>query len=104
MGEVRRVLRSGSPVVFTEVQNASFFLSPYSPHTLAYWAAYNDHQYEIGGHPSVGAKPGNLLLASGYRDFITDVSAIHLDSRTPTERAEPCSTGENDYCPVLRST
>tara|TARA_R110002126_G_scaffold66038_9_gene167980 strand:- start:18277 stop:19113 length:837 start_codon:yes stop_codon:yes gene_type:complete len=88
LGEARRVLRSGSPIVITEVQNASFFLSPYAPHTLAYWAAFNDHQYELGGDPFVGAKLGNLLLAAGYRDIITEVTAIHLDNRTPSERAE----------------
>src|SRR6185503_6931834 len=49
LSEVRRVLRPGSPIVVTEVQNASFFLDPYSPRTLAYWMAFNDYQLEIGG-------------------------------------------------------
>ena len=88
LSEVRRVLRPGSPVVVTEVQNATFFLDPYSPHTLAYWMAFNDHQLEIGGDPFVGAKLGNLLLALGYRDITTKVRNIHLDNRAPGERAE----------------
>jgi len=88
LSEVRRVLRPGSPVVVTEVQNASFFLDPYSPRTLAYWMAFNDHQLEIGGDPFVGAKLGNLLLAVGYRDIATEVKTIHLDNRSPGERAE----------------
>lgn len=88
LSEVRRVLRVGSPVVITEVQNGSFFLDPYSPHTLAYWMAFNDHQLELGGDPFVGAKLGNLLLALGYRDIHTDVRTVHLDNRCPTERAE----------------
>lgn len=88
LAEVRRVLRPGAPVVVTEVQNATFFLDPYSPSTLAYWAAFNDRQLALGGDPFVGAKLGNLLLRLGYRDIVTEVRTIHLDNRSPTERAE----------------
>jgi len=72
----------------TEVQNATFFIDPYSPHTMAYWLAFNDHQLELGGDPFVGAKLGNLLLAVGYHDITTKVRNIHLDNRAPGERAE----------------
>ena len=88
LSEVRRVLRPGSSVVVTEVQNATFFIDPYSPHTMAYWLAFNDHQLELGGDPFVGAKLGNLLLAVGYQDITTKVRNIHLDNRAPGERAE----------------
>lgn len=88
LSEVRRVLRPGSPIVCTEVQNASFFLSPYSPATLSYWAAFNDHQFELGGDPFVGAKLGNLLQRVGYREIETAVRTIFLDNRAPGERAE----------------
>lgn len=88
LSEVRRVLRPGSPIVVTEVQNATFFLDPYSPNTLNYWMAFNDHQLELGGDPFVGAKLGNLLQAVGFRDIQVDVRSIHLDNRTPGERAE----------------
>jgi ubiquinone/menaquinone biosynthesis C-methylase UbiE len=88
LSETRRVLRPGSPIVVTEVQNASFFLDPYSPNTLSFWMSFNDHQLEIGGDPFVGAKLGNLLQAVGYRDITTDVRTIHLDNRAPGERAE----------------
>jgi ubiquinone/menaquinone biosynthesis C-methylase UbiE len=88
LSETRRVLRPGAPVVVTEVQNASFFLDPYSPQTMSYWMAFNDHQLEIGGDPFVGAKLGNLLQAVGYRDVTTEVRVIHLDNRAPGERAE----------------
>ena len=88
LSEVRRVLRPGSPIVVTEVQNASFFLDPYSPNTLSFWMAFNDHQLEIGGDPFVGAKLGNLLQAVGFRDITTEVRTIHLDNRAPGERAE----------------
>lgn len=88
LSEVRRVLRPGSPVIVTEVQNMSFFIDPYSPQTLAYWLAFNDHQLELGGDPFVGAKLGNLLQAVGFHDIATSVHTIHLDNRSPSERAE----------------
>ena len=88
LSEVRRVLRPGSPIVVTEVLNATFFLDPYSPNTMAYWLAFNDHQLELGGDPFVGAKLGNFLLAVGYRDITTKVRNIHLDNRAPGEREE----------------
>lgn len=88
LSEARRVLRPGSPIVVTEVQNGSFFIDPYSPHTLAYWMAFNDYQIELGGDPFVGAKLGNLLQAIGFRDIVTKVRTIHLDNRQPGERAE----------------
>lgn len=88
LSEVRRVLRPGSHVVVTEVQNASFFIDPYSPNTLAYWLAFNDRQIELGGDPFVGAKLGNLLLAVGFRDIVTRVRTFHLDNRHAGERAE----------------
>lgn len=87
LAEVRRVLRPGSPTVVTEVQNATFFIDPYSPNTLAYWMAFNDLQFELGGDPFVGAKLGNLLQRVGYRDITTKVRTFHLDNRRADERA-----------------
>ena len=50
LSEVRRVLQPGAPIVCTEVLNATFFLEPYSPETLRYWMAFNDHQpSSVGG-------------------------------------------------------
>ena len=88
LGEVRRVLAPGAPVVCSEVLNATFFLDPYSPDTLRYWMAFNDHQLSLGGDPFIGAKLGNLLLSIGFRDITTDVRTFHLDNRAPAERAE----------------
>jgi ubiquinone/menaquinone biosynthesis C-methylase UbiE len=88
LSEVRRVLRPGSPVVVTEVQNGTFFLDPYSPNTLQFWMAFNDTQLEMGGDPFVGAKLGNLLQAVGYGEVRTEVKTFHYDNRTPGERAE----------------
>jgi SAM-dependent methyltransferase len=88
LGEVRRVLAPGAPIVCSEVLNATFFLDPYSPDTLRYWMAFNDHQIELGGDPFVGAKLGNLLSSVGFRDVVTEVKTFHLDNRAPGERAE----------------
>lgn len=86
--EVRRVLAPGSPVVVNEVLNSSFFLDPYSPQTLKYWMAFNDHQLSLGGDPFVGAKLGNLMQSAGFADIQTEVKVFHLDNRLPGERAE----------------
>jgi ubiquinone/menaquinone biosynthesis C-methylase UbiE len=88
LGEVRRVLVTGSPVVLTEVQNATLYLDPYSPHTMTYWTAFNEHQMELGGDPFVGAKLGNLLQAVGFHDIQTQVRTFYLDNRQAGERAE----------------
>ena len=88
LGEVRRVLAPGAPIVCSEVLNATFFIDPYSPDTLRYWMEYNDRQIELGGDPFVGAKLGNLLSSVGFRDVTTEVKTFHLDNRAPGERAE----------------
>lgn len=87
LAEVRRVLMPGAVVYLTEVMNASFLLHPYSPNVWAYWTAFNDFQIDSGGDPFVGAKLGNLLLASSFRDVTTEIKTFHLDNRTPAQRA-----------------
>ena len=86
--EARRVLRAGSPIYCGEVLNATFYLHPYSPATLQYWFAYNDHQWNLGGDPFIGAKLANLLLAAGYQNVTTRVKVHHYDNRMPKRRAE----------------
>ncbi|MCA9589308.1 MAG: methyltransferase domain-containing protein [Myxococcales bacterium] len=88
LSEVRRVLSPGSPVVCSEVLNATLFMQPYCPSTLRFWMAFNDRQLEMGGDPFVGAKLGNLLQAVGFRDVVTEVKTFHLDNRAPGERSE----------------
>ena len=105
LSEVRRMLVPGSPIVCSEVLNATFFIDPYSPDTLRYWTAFNEHQLSVGGDPFVGAKLGNLLQSvggradshghtgsdharPGFRDVVTEVKSFHLDNRDPVERAE----------------
>lgn len=88
LSEVRRVLALGSPIYITEVLNSSFFIDPYSPHTWKYWMAFNDYQYDQTGDPFIGAKLGNLLMQSGYKDIETTVKTWHLDNRHPQQRKE----------------
>jgi len=88
LSEVRRVLSPGAVMYVTEVLNSSFFLDPYSPNLLRYWMAFNDHQYDSGGDPFIGAKLGNLLLAGGYRDVRTEVKNVYLDNRQPGRRKQ----------------
>jgi ubiquinone/menaquinone biosynthesis C-methylase UbiE len=88
LSEVCRVLVPGSPIVINEVLNATFFVDPYSPKTLKYWMAFNEHQIAIGGDPFVGAKLGNLLQAAGFRDIRTLAKTFHYDNRSPGARAE----------------
>jgi len=86
--EIRRVLKPGGTVHCNEVLNATFFLHPYSPATLQYWFAFNDHQWQIKGDPFVGAKLGNYLLAAGYQNVATTVKSFHYDNRAPKQRAQ----------------
>ncbi len=86
--EVNRVLEPGALVYCTEVMNSSFFLHPYAPATLQYWFLFNDHQWNMGGDPFVGAKLGNILLDAGFQDIRMRVHNFNLDKRTPKQRQE----------------
>jgi len=88
LSEVRRVLKPGARLYATEVMNASFFLSPYSPHLQQYWLAFNEHQLAVGGDPFIGVKLGQLLLRQGFREVRTEVKTWHLDARDPHRRHE----------------
>ena len=88
LSEVRRVLRPGGHIMVTEVMNSSFFLEPYSPNVWKYWMAFNDHQYEIGGDPFIGAKLGNMLHSVGFKDIQTNLKVLHYDNRAPERRKE----------------
>lgn len=88
LAEVRRVLAPGSKIYITEVLNSSFFLDPYSPNIWKYWMEFNDYQIDKAGDPFVGAKLGNLLLSSGYKNIQTRVKTFYFDNRSPAERKE----------------
>jgi len=91
LAEVRRVLKPGARIYATEVMNALFFLSPYSPHLQQYWVAFNDHQLAVGGDPFVGVKLGHMLLRQGFREVTTEIKTWHLDARDPHRRQEVLS-------------
>lgn len=86
--EVRRTMKPGGILYATEVMNACFFVHPYSPYTLQYAFAYNDHQWNLGGDPFVGAKLANYLMAAGFQNVATEVKFFHYDNRAPKKRAE----------------
>lgn len=85
--EIHRVMQPGASIFCSEVLNATLYLHPYSPATLKYWFVFNDHQWEMGGDPFVGAKLGNLLMAAGFKDIWTFNETYHYDNRTPEKRA-----------------
>lgn len=84
----RRVLKSGGVAYCTEVLNSTLYLHPYSPKTLQYWFSFNDHQWNLGGDPFVGAKLGNYLQKAGFEDIETNAKNFHLDNRMPKMRAK----------------
>lgn len=86
--EVKRVIKSEAIVYCTEVMNATFFVNPYSPATLQYWFAFNDHQCNLGGDPFVGAKLGNYLKEAGFQNIETRVKSFHFDNRMPKIRSQ----------------
>jgi ubiquinone/menaquinone biosynthesis C-methylase UbiE len=86
--ETRRTLKPGSVIFCSEVLNATLYLHPYSPATLQYWFAFNDHQWNLGGDPFVGAKLANYLLAAGFQNVSTEVKTLFYDNRAPKRRAE----------------
>ena len=83
---LRKVLKPKSIVWMIEVNNASFFIDPYSPNILKYWFEMNDYQWAIQGHPFIGLQLGNYLLESGYHNIETDLRNFYFDSRNPQER------------------
>lgn len=87
LAETRRVLAPGARIHIIEVMNASLFIAPHAPNTMAYWSALNDFQRDQHGDPFVGAKLGNLLQAAGFRDIALRARTFHLDNRTPAERS-----------------
>ncbi len=85
---LRKVLKEEAPLWITEVNNASFFMDPYSPHILRYWFEMNDYLWSTKGHPFIGLQLGNYLLESGYHNIKTDLRNFYFDSRAPEDRNE----------------
>ncbi|MES2768461.1 MAG: class I SAM-dependent methyltransferase [Bdellovibrionota bacterium] len=85
---LNKILVPEAKIYCTEVQNASFFVNPYSPNILKYWFEFNDFQWEHGGNPFMGATLGNLLLKSKYKDIDVDFRGLTYDSRDKKARKE----------------
>lgn len=85
--ELHRVLEPAAPVVITEVMNATLHLEPAAPHTMRYWAAFNQHQQALRGDPYVGAKLGHGLHHAGFRDIELAAREVVFDDRDPAARA-----------------
>lgn len=81
-------LKPGAPIVLTEVFNQTLFMEPYSSAYLKYWFEFNEMQWEMKGHPFVGAELGNLLKASGFKKINVEFRPLHFDSRNPKARAK----------------
>ncbi len=84
---VRKQLKPGATIYCTEVFNQTLFVEPYSPAYLQYWLEFNDYQWEIKGHPFIGAQLGHLLSEAGFSDVHVETRPLHFDSRNPEKRA-----------------
>jgi ubiquinone/menaquinone biosynthesis C-methylase UbiE len=86
--ETKRVLKKGSVIYISEIQNASLFVEPYSPALLKYWYLFNDQQWLMKGDPFVGAKLGNLLMQAGFRKIEVTIRPAFFDSRDKKGRSK----------------
>lgn len=85
--EVRKTLKSGGVIYCNEVFNSTFYLHPYSPHTLKFWFEFNDFQWAMKGDPFVGGKLANYLMQAGFQNITTKVLTHQYDNRTPKKRS-----------------
>lgn len=85
---LNKILNKNAKVYCTEVQNASFFVNPYSPNMLKYWFEFNDFQWGHGGNPFMGATLGNLLLKSKFKNIDLDFRGMTFDSTDKKARKE----------------
>lgn len=81
-------LKPGAEIVLTEVFNQSLFMEPYSPNYLKYWFEFNDLQWEMKGHPFIGAQLGHLLKEAGFKSINVEFRPLHFDSRNAKARAK----------------
>lgn len=86
--EVKKKLRPNAYVTVSEVNNSSLFIDPYAPNTLKYWYEFNDHQWNIQGHPFMGLRLGNVLSSAGFKNIDLDFRALHFDQRDPVKKKE----------------
>jgi ubiquinone/menaquinone biosynthesis C-methylase UbiE len=83
---VKKHLKSGAKIYCSEVFNQTLFMEPYSPAYFKYWFEFNDYQWNIKGHPFIGAQLGHLLKQAGFVDINVEIRPFHFDSREPERR------------------
>lgn len=86
--QVKKKLQPGAGITLSEVNNSSLFIDPYAPSSLKYWYEFNDHQWNIKGHPFVGLRLGNILNSAGFKDIEMDFRSLHFDQRDPKKKQE----------------
>jgi len=94
--ELHRVLAPGSPVVISEVMNATLYLEPAAPRVMRYWTAFNELQLALHGDPFVGAKLAHHLHHAGFKRIETTPRDVIFDDRDAAKRAAFCG-----YCKDL---
>ena len=86
--EALRVLKKRGVLIASEVFNATFYTYPEKPHVENFWKQYNLFQQKAGGDPNIGAKLGNLLTSSGFKNIETRVKSFHADNRNPLKKRD----------------
>jgi ubiquinone/menaquinone biosynthesis C-methylase UbiE len=76
---LKKVLKRNSTIYATEIQNAGFFVNPYSANILKYWFEFNDFQWEHRGNPFLGAELATLFKNSGYERIETYTKMFFYD-------------------------
>jgi len=85
---MKSALLPNAKVVITEVFNSTFYTFPVREEITHYWKIYNEYQLSIGGDPEVGAKLGDMLEKTGYKDISLRSGGFHLDSRELEEKKQ----------------
>jgi ubiquinone/menaquinone biosynthesis C-methylase UbiE len=66
LSSIHRVLQPGGRVALSEVHNPSLYFYPECPRAAAFWAAYNQLQKDLGGHPEIGVQLPVLAVEQGW--------------------------------------
>jgi SAM-dependent methyltransferase len=86
LAECARVLAPGSPVLVTEVYNASLAIEPHQLVIDEYWRAFNDWQRTAGGHPNIGGRLPELAESAGLTAPRFRFVPVLGDARDPAGR------------------
>lgn len=81
--EVRRVLKPGGYCHFTEVDNASWVMTPRFAEVDEILRALNAAQQRAGGDPFVGQSLHRYFAEAGFEPFTIEPVVLHATSKTP---------------------